>query len=119
MRSGSQRGFTLIEVLAALAIAATSLVVLTGRLGASADLQRGLEHQALMQSAALDVLERSWLEERGTPKEKEGEFDAGGVHCNWKLTIAETGIEGFYRQNVELRIEGEPPLTMFLYRSAK
>ncbi len=113
------QGFTLIEVLAALAIAATAMVVLVGRLGASADLQRGLERHALMQSVALDVLERIRLQERGAPAEKEGELEAGGLQFDWKLTVEDTGVEDFYRQNVEVRVEGEPPLSMSLYRSAK
>ena len=42
-----QAGFTLIETLVALAIAAVALIALMGRLGASADVQRTLAMQAI------------------------------------------------------------------------
>jgi len=69
-------GFTLLEVMVALAIAATALVVLMSRLGSSADIQYSLKANALAMETAMDVLAR----ERMKPDlPKSGE--SGEVHA--------------------------------------
>ena len=53
----SERGFSLIEVLVALGIAAVALVALVGRLGASADVQHSLASHTIMLDTAINLLQ--------------------------------------------------------------
>ena len=116
-----QQGFTLLEVLVALAIAATALMVMVGRLGASADVQRTLSAQALMLDTAIDVLDRSRLaqDSSGAFRETDGRVRADGLTVSWKSTFEPTVQPGLVRQNVEVSLPGEPQLRLFRYRLAK
>jgi len=112
------RGFTLLEVLVALAIAATALVALSGRLGASAEVQRTLMRHGLMQETAIALLQKSRLSGNRF-EEKQGQIESGFGTMHWRLWFEKTEIDGFMRQNVEVQLEGEPPLALFLYRAAQ
>lgn len=114
----NQQGFTLLEVLVALAIAATALVVLIGRVGASADLQRDLSLHALALEVAVNVLEGNRLKENLAASGERGEVEASGMTIKWRTTIEKASADGFVRQNVEVAVPGEPPLKLFLYRAA-
>ncbi|HXH64768.1 MAG TPA: type II secretion system protein, partial [Mariprofundaceae bacterium] len=116
-----QQGFTLLEVLVALAIAATALMVMMGRLGASADVQRTLSAQALMLDTAIDVLDRSRLAQgsAGAYRETDGKVRVGDLTVSWKSSFVPTFQHGLVRQNVAVSLAGEPSLRLFRYRLAK
>ncbi len=113
-----QRGFTLIEALVALAIAATALVVLLGRLGASAEVQRTLEDQRLALDAAANLLAGEMLRLAPDGRETSGELQLAGRRLHWRRWTEKTFLDGFVRVNVAVAVEGEPEATLFLYREA-
>jgi len=111
------RGFTLLEVMAALAIAATALVVLLSRLGASADIQHDVFMHALSLETAVDVLNRERLSESVSTSQKEGKDEALGVELAWSIQPEQTMVPGFLRQNVTVTAPREAPVSLFLYRA--
>jgi len=117
-RGSGNAGFTLLEVMVALAIAATALVVLMSRLGSSADIQYSLKANALAMETAMDVLARERMKP-GLPKSGEsGEVHVLGQLLTWKTRVETTPVKKFIRQNVTVSTKGEPDVHLFLYRTA-
>jgi len=116
-RGDRQHGFTLLEVMVALAIAATALVVLISRVGASADIQRDLSLHALALSTAVNQLEAQRLQSGVPDTDTHGEVRMEGVTLQWHGSVQRTAGSGFVRQNMEVTAPGEPPVTLFLYRT--
>lgn len=113
-----QRGFTLIEAIVALGIAATALVVLIGRLGASADVQRTLSLHTLAWDEATSLLARQMLEKKTGGEERSGTVEAAGQVMHWRAWTEKTMLDGFVRRNVSVRVDGEPEVVVFLYQEA-
>jgi len=114
----SDTGFTLLEVMVALAIAATALVVLISRLGSSADIQYSLKANALAMETAMDVLARERMKPGLPGSEESGEVHTQGQLLTWKTEVETTPVKGFVRQNVTVSTKGEPDVQLFLYRAA-
>ena len=114
-----ERGFTLIEALVALAIAATALVVLSGRLGASADVQRTLALHALALDAAANQLAEQSLIPAASGEEQRGTLEAGGLNLKWRGWSEKTMLDGFVRRNVAVQAPGEPEVKLFLYQEVR
>jgi len=114
-----EHGFTLIEAIVALAIAATALVVLMGRLGASADVQRTLAAHALALDVAGNELARESLRPSTSGAEQSGAVEVGGVTLKWRSWTEKTTLAGFVRRNIAVRAPGEPEVRLFLYREAR
>ena len=112
-----QQGFTLLEVLVALAIAATALIVLIGRVGASADLQRDLSMHALALEVAVNALESNRLKKNLITAGESGEVEISGMTAKWRITVKKASADRFVRQDVEVNVPGNPPLELFLYRA--
>lgn len=111
-----QAGFTLIETLVALAIAAVALIALMGRLGASADVQRTLALQAIAVDEAMNDIARLQLQAASQAGEQGGRRVVGGVPLRWRAWSEKTQLDGFIRQNVGVRIGHEPEFRLFIYR---
>ncbi|TLS67315.1 type II secretion system protein GspI [Mariprofundus erugo] len=116
-----ERGFTLIEAIVALGIAATALVILMGRLGASADIQRRLAFHALALDVASNELASQILavsaggmSQAGT--EQSGSVEVDGVSLSWRSWTEKTMLDGFVRRNVAVSAPGEEETTLFLYQ---
>lgn len=112
----AERGFTLIEVLVALGIAAVTLVALVGRLGASADVQFSLASHTVALDMAMNLLEAERESDAVSGDEKQGDTMVGGVDYHWRLWTEKTEQEGFVRRNVSVKHPVEPAVTLFLYR---
>ncbi|MDX8392799.1 MAG: type II secretion system minor pseudopilin GspI [Mariprofundaceae bacterium] len=110
------RGFTLLEVMVALAIAATALVALMGRVGSSADIQHDLSMHAEALSLAVNQLESLRLE-KAPVAEREGEVETGRGVFHWQLTLEKTLDDGFVRQNMLVTAPDGGEVRMFLYRN--
>ncbi len=116
--SGSyEGGFSLIEVLVALGIAAVALVALMGRLGSSADVQYTLSTHAVTLDVAMNLLQSQSLAGEPVLQERRGEVEVNGMSYSWRLWGEKTEVDGFIRQNVAVKAPGEPEFTMFLYRA--
>lgn len=111
-----QAGFTLIETLVALAIAAVALIALMGRLGASADVQRTLAMQAIAVDEAMNDIARLQLQGVLQTSEQAGRRTMGGVPLRWRTWTERTRLDGFIRQNVGVRVGREPEFRLFIYR---
>ena len=101
----------------ALAIAATALVVLLSRLGASADLQHDVFIHALSLETAVDVLNRERMYDTLVTSQMEGKDEAMGVELNWTIRPEETMDSSFLRYSVTVAAPGESPVDLFLYRA--
>ena len=112
----AERGFTLIEVLIALGIAAVALVALVGRLGASADVQFSLASHAVMLDTAVNLLQAERENDSVSGDEKQGDIVVEGVSYHWRTWSEKTEVEGFIRRNASVKHPQEPEVTMFLYR---
>ncbi len=117
-KATAQQGFTLIETLVALGIAAVALTTLAGRLGLSADTQRTLIAHSTMLEVAANVLEKQRLDPTVNLDDKEGDVEARGMKLHWKLSAEKTGegLDNFIRQNVVVSYTDEPDVKLFLYR---
>lgn len=114
----SQRGFTLIEALVALGIAATALVVLMGRLGSSADIQRSLSlHERLLDAASNKLAEQ--LVNRESGDDRDGVIEAGELRMVWRSWTEKTELNGFIRRNVAVKVAGEDEVSLFTYQDLK
>ncbi len=111
-----ERGFSLIEVLVALGIAAVALVALMGRLGASANVQYSLASHTIMLDTAINLLQGERYSKDVSMEEKQGDLEIGHVGYHWKLWSEKTENDNFIRRNVSIKHPDEPELTMFLYR---
>jgi len=113
---GDQAGFTLLEVLVAMAIAATALVTLMSRLGASSDVQRDLALHALALSEAVNRLEAQRLLPAPPNDETHGRVRVGEVELRWHGSAEKTQLAKLVRENMEVKADDEPPVRLFLYR---
>jgi len=111
----SECGFTLIEALAALGIAATALVVLMGRLGASADIQHTLTlHEIALDTASNRLAEQVVNRERAG--DSDGTIEQGNLRMQWRGWTEETEMDGFIRRNVAVKVGSEPEVSLFVYQ---
>jgi len=111
-----QQGFTLIEVLVALAIAAVALTALLGRLGASTELQRKLQAQALAVDEASNLLAMDMLKGTVSGSEQRGARQEGGHRIRWRMWSEKTQSGQLVRRNVAVRVDQEGAFELFLYR---
>jgi len=111
-----QGGFTLIEALVALMIAATALVVLMSSLGTSADIQ----HSLSMHDLAMEQAENKLTELSLRPPsldEQHGSIEVADIQLQWRSWSEKTMMDGFVRLNVSVQAPGEPDVALFLYRN--
>jgi len=111
-------GFTLLEVMVALAIAAMALTVLISRVGASADIQHDLSLHAMALSTAVNQLEATRLQPGLPHTDTHGLVEIKNMALHWHGTVKKTESPGFVRQDMEVTAGNEPPVTLFLYRTA-
>lgn len=114
-RGNRQCGFTLLEVMVALSIAATALVVLMGRVGSSADIQHDLSMHAQAVGLAVNELERIAMQ--GEPAtDVSGEVETGIGTFRWESSRKATLDAHFVRQDMLVSAPDGSTVSLFLYR---
>ncbi len=112
-----QAGFTLIEALVALMIAATALVTLMTSLGTSADIQRTLSMHDLAMEQAQNKLTELSLNPSTSQDEQSGSIEIADIQLQWRSWTEQTMMPGFVRLNVSIQAPDEPEVVLFLYRN--
>lgn len=103
-----QRGFTLVEVLVALAIVAAalaSIAVTMGRMQFNAQLMRDRTYASwIAQNRIVQIRAEGVLPEPGNSN---GETEFAGLEWEWETDIEETGVENLLRIDVSVSRPGE------------
>jgi general secretion pathway protein I len=98
------RGFTLLEVLVALAIVALGMAALLSALASAADSSIYLRDKTFAEWVALNRIEEVRLAlQRPQKGESEGEVELAGRKWKWKQQVLETEIKGILRIDVSVR----------------
>jgi general secretion pathway protein I len=107
-RAGRQRGFTLLEVLIALAIVAMSAGALLGTITSSASNVSYLKDKTLAEWVALNRLTEIRIAQQiASPGKRTGSAEMGGMRWQWEEEVSELPIEGMFRVDVRARSTGE------------
>jgi len=102
--AGSARGFTLIEVLVALAIVAMGMAVVLEAVGSSADTATYLREKTLAEWIALNQIANTRLQQQAPSKgSSEGELDYGGRHWRWHQEVTDGELPGILRIDVAVQ----------------
>lgn len=112
MRCSSRgRGFTLIEVLIALAVISISLIAIAGEMIQMLDTATTMRQRTFASWIAYNKIAEMRLE-NVLPKvsSSSGEVKYAGVDWNWRAVVSETGVENLYRVDVSISRPGEEPL---------
>lgn len=102
-------GFTLIEVLVALAIVAIGMAAVLGALGSAADTASYLRDKTFAQWIALNQLAQARLQSQPpTIGASDGELDYAGRHWRWRQEISDGGFPGILRIDVSVQLADTP-----------
>ena len=103
-----KRGFTLLEVLVALAVFATSAAALIYSLGESTRAQAYIEHKTLAHWIALNQLSLTRLQAKwpglGVTS---GSEEMTGTEWHWTRTVIKTSDEKLRRVDMEVRLDAD------------
>ena len=98
------RGFTLIEVLVALAIVAAGMAAVLGALTSSADTVSYLRDKTFANYVALNQIATLRLSGQApTSGDTEGDSDMAGRKWHWHQTVSATQVPGMVRIDVSVR----------------
>jgi general secretion pathway protein I len=106
MRRAAQRlrGFTLIEVLVALAIVTVGMAAVLGTLSSSADTLSYLRDRTFAQWVGLNQIATLRLSGQQTPTgNSDGDTDFGGRKWHWRQEVVATQIPGVVRIDIKVR----------------
>lgn len=102
-------GFTLIEVLVALAIVALGMAALMSALGSSADSAAYQRDKTLAEWVALNRLEEVRLAfQRPTKGKSDGEVEMATLKWHWHQEVVETEVKGILRIDVSVKPTNAP-----------
>jgi len=102
------RGFTLLEVLIALAIVALAVGALLGTVTSSASNVIYLKDKTLAEWVALNRLTEIRIAQQMPDKgRRTGKVDMAGVRWQWETEVIELPVKGMFRIDVRARATGE------------
>jgi len=105
----ASRGFTLIEVLVALAIVAIGMAAVLESIGSSADSAVYLRDKTLAEWIALNQLSQVRLAAQAPAVgSSNGELDYAGRHWRWRQEISDGGFPGILRIDVSVQQADTP-----------
>jgi general secretion pathway protein I len=103
------RGFTLIEVLVALAVAALGLSAVLSIVSSSARNASALRERTLAGYVGLNRLTTLRLQPGLPPVDRTtGELDFAGNHWKWQQTVTQTDVPGIRRIDIKVRGADDP-----------
>lgn len=101
----SERGFTLVEVMVALAIVALALTAMASSMNTMIDNANTMRERTyanwIAQNKITELRLAGVLPEVGT---NSGELEYGGTQWGWRTVISETGVESFMRIDVSVSL---------------
>ena len=103
----SNAGFTLVEVLVALAVAALGLAAVSASVNQMLDLSdvmRKRTYASWIAQNQIAELRLANVEPKVT--ENEGDVEYAGFVWRWRAVVSETPIEEIFRVDVEVRLDG-------------
>ena len=108
-RAGRAGGFTLIEVLVALAIVAIGMAAVLGAVGSSADTATYLREKTLAEWIAVNQIAQARLQAQAPTKgSSEGELAYAGRHWRWHQEVTDGDLPGILRIDVTVQ-EADTP----------
>jgi general secretion pathway protein I len=106
-RSERNAGFTLVEVMVALAVAGLSLAAVAAAIGQMADAASVIQERTYASWIAQNkIAELRLANELPEVSTTNGEVDYAGLEWAWRATISETGVENLFRVDVEVSFAG-------------
>ena len=106
-RSDRAAGFTLVEVMVALAIAGLSLAAVAASIGQMVDASSAMQERTyaswIAQNEIAELRLANVLPEVSTTT---GEVEFASLEWAWRATISETGVENLFRVDVEVSFAG-------------
>lgn len=109
MRSHGDQGFTLIEVMVALAIVAFSLTAVAASMGQMIDTANAMRERTYASWIAQnEIAEMRLANVIPEVTSTSGEVDYAGTEWAWRAVVSETGVENLFRVDVTVSYAGSP-----------
>ncbi|UTF58902.1 type II secretion system minor pseudopilin GspI [Gilvimarinus sp. DA14] len=111
------RGFTLLEVMVALAIVATALpalmMLITSQLqGAGFNREKTQAYWIAENQLTRIKMRKELVEQYTIPDTENGNIERGGVRWYWELESEDTEVEGFLRLDVRVALDANKDNTL-------